>query len=107
MWGYSLAFPSTVGTVVQQAGSCGPGPIGILSNDGTTDKALKNFPNEGGSAMLIRVVGTTAFIVTGSCGDPTDPPRSLLAYDLVSSTPVTLVTGTSSKGGVGGALILT
>jgi hypothetical protein len=105
-WGYESAYPTAVGTVVQQSGSCGPGPIGILSSDGTTDKALKNFPNEGGSAMLIEAVGTTAFIVLGSCGDPMDPPRSFVAYDLLSSTPFTLVPGTS-KGGVGTTFVLT
>jgi hypothetical protein len=106
-WGYGLAYPSTVGTVVQQAGSCGPGPIGILSSDGTTDTALKNFPNDGGETSLIAVVGATAFLGVGSCGDPGDPPRTLLAYDLVSSTPVTLVAGTSSEGGARAVLVLT
>jgi hypothetical protein len=107
-FGYVLAYPSSAGTVVQQGGSCGPGPIGILSSDGTTDTALKNIPNAGGTAAaLVGVVGTTAFLVFGGCGDATTPARSYVAYDLVSGTPVTLVPGTSGGVGVGFARVLT
>ena len=106
-FGYANAYPSSAGTVVQQTGSCGPGPIGILSRDGTTDTALKNLPIEGQPSTLITVVGTTAFLAVGSCGDPTDPPRLFVAYDLVTGTPVTLVPGTSSEGAVGATIVLT
>ena len=105
-FGYGAAYPSRVGTVVQQDAGCGAGPIGILSSDGTTDTALKNIPSELGSAPgLVGVVGTTAFLVFGSCGDATTTARSYVAYDLVSGTPVTLVPGTST-GGVGFAQVL-
>jgi hypothetical protein len=105
-FGYLTAYASSAGTVVQQAAGCGAGPIGILSSSGTTDTPLKNIPNVGGTAPgLAGVVGTTAFLVFGSCGDANTTARSYVAYDLVSSTPVTLVPGTSN-GGVGFALVL-